>query len=197
MAGLENVGDPQPSFRTQVFLSWTRQTPHPLQQLCQFLADTVSFQQQRRSMRSRLPPSTIEICKPVRLCIVIVLRRIYRCFPEFLRVGAYEWGSARPGQFFVDHGIKIFQDLPSLRSLLCLFRTTRVLYNPSIALKLCNGSTSLHVLDLELSAEDLETILQQVIANRSYKELSNGLKSPSSPNPTCSWPDLGLALSPC
>ena len=79
-----------------------------------------------------------------------------------ITIGNDEFDSVRPGQYFVDHGIKIFQELPSLRSLLCLFRTTRALYNPGISLELCDGSSSLHIFNLELSAEDLETILQHV-----------------------------------
>ena len=81
---------------------------------------------------------------------------------ESVRIGDNQWNPAQPGQFFVDHGIRIFQGLPSLRDLLCFFRTTRALDNPCIIMQLCNESTALHVLDLELSAEDLEIILQHV-----------------------------------
>ena len=81
---------------------------------------------------------------------------------ESVRIGYYQWNPAQPGKFFVDHGIKIFQGLPSLRDLLCYFRTTRALDNPCIVMQLWNGATALHVLDLELSAEDLEIILQHV-----------------------------------
>ena len=78
-----------------------------------------------------------------------------------LAVGNDELNRARPGQYFVEHGIKLIEGLPSLRSLSCSFRTTRAL-SPNIMIQLCNGSTSLHIFDLDLSTEDLEIILGHV-----------------------------------
>ena len=77
-------------------------------------------------------------------------------------IGNNEMDPAKPGQFIVDHGIKICQGLTSLKTLSCNFRTLRALDDPSITLQLYKGSTSLHVFDLELSAEDLEIILQHI-----------------------------------
>ena len=48
------------------------------------------------------------------------------------------------------------------QKLVVLLRTARALDNPNIILQVCNGSMSLHIFDLELSTEDLETILQHV-----------------------------------
>ena len=113
---------------------------------------------------------------PATRCCELLIRSVVQGFqvPMFCRpklpltrlenvtIGDNEWDRARPGQFFVDRGIKIFQELPSLRSLSCFFRTTRALDNPSIALRRHIGSISLHIFDLELSAEDLEIVLQHV-----------------------------------
>ena len=81
---------------------------------------------------------------------------------ETVRIGFNQRNPAQPGRFFVDHGINIFQGLPSLRDLRCYFRTTRALDDPCIVMQLWNGATALHVFDLELSTEELEIILQHV-----------------------------------
>ncbi len=81
---------------------------------------------------------------------------------ENVVIGDDEWNSGRPAEFLVDHGLMIFRGLPSLKSLMCLYRTTRALYNPTITLRFCNGCTEMHVYDYELSSEDLELILQHV-----------------------------------
>ena len=81
---------------------------------------------------------------------------------ENVVIGDDEWNSGRPAEFLVDHGLMIFRGLPSLRSLMCLYRTSRALYNPTITLHFCNGRTEMYVYDYELSSEDLELILQHV-----------------------------------
>ena len=77
-------------------------------------------------------------------------------------IGDSQWDPANPGKFFVDHAINIFQGLPSLQNLMCNFRTSRALDNPCIAMQQFNGATALHIFDLELGEEDLDTILQHV-----------------------------------
>ena len=77
-------------------------------------------------------------------------------------IGDDEWDSGRPAKFLVDHGLMIFGGLPSLRSLMCLYRTSRALYNPTITLQFHNGCTEMHIYDYELSSEDLELVLQHV-----------------------------------
>ena len=42
---------------------------------------------------------------------------------------------AKPEQSFVNHGIKIFQGLPSLQTLMCFFRIARALDNPCIVIQ--------------------------------------------------------------
>ncbi len=81
---------------------------------------------------------------------------------ENVVIGDDLWNTFRPGEFLIEHGLEIFRGLPSLRSLLCLYRTDRALYNPSISLHFCDGCTQMHICDYELSSEDLELILQHV-----------------------------------
>ena len=81
---------------------------------------------------------------------------------ENVVIGDDRWNSMDPGEFFIERGLMVFRGLPSLRSLLCLYRTDRALYNSSISLQFCDGCTQMHIFDYELSSEDLELILQHV-----------------------------------
>ena len=78
---------------------------------------------------------------------------------EKVVIGDNEWNSRRQGRFLVEHGLMIFRGLPSLKCLMCFYRTTRAGLTPTITLKFCNGYTQLKIWDLEFSSEDLSLIL--------------------------------------
>ena len=81
---------------------------------------------------------------------------------EKVVIGDNEWNSRRQGRFLVEHGLMIFRGLPSLKCLMCTYRTTRAGLTPTITLQFCDGCTQMKIWDLEISSEDLGLILQHV-----------------------------------
>ena len=81
---------------------------------------------------------------------------------QMVIIGDDEWDSGRPAEYLVDHGLTIFQGLPSLRSITCFYRTSRAFNNPNIVLEYSNGCTELQIYDYELSSAQLQLILQHV-----------------------------------
>ena len=130
-------------------------------------------------------------------CIVIMSRQTYRCFLKFLRMGDHKWDTARPGQSFVDHGIRIFQGLPSLRSLSCFFRITPTShYNSAMDLRHCTFSIWSSVRNTSKPSSFPSS--KHICLDKMLIDLANAaINRPDVKDPTSRWPDLGMALSPC
>ena len=73
-----------------------------------------------------------------------------------------QWNSGIPAEFFVSHGLKTFGGLPSLRTLMCFYKTTRALCNADITLQFYNACTAMQICNLELSSDGLDLILQHI-----------------------------------
>ena len=56
----------------------------------------------------------------------------------------------------------VFRGLPSLKSLMCFYRTTRAMYSPNITLQFHDGRTKIHIYNIEISTADFELIIQHL-----------------------------------
>ena len=81
---------------------------------------------------------------------------------ENVVIGDDEWDTGTPARFLVEHGLMVFRGLPSLKSLMCFYRTTRAMYSPNITLQFHDGRTKIHIYNIEISSEDFELIMQHL-----------------------------------
>ena len=103
------------------------------------------------------------MCKLVDFALSSCQGRLIDVSWSFFESGIPDGKQQDQATLFVDNSaLRFFTTYHRSEPWLSFFKTTRALDNPCIIMQLCNGSTALHVLDLELSAEDLETVLQHV-----------------------------------